>query len=565
MTIATKGKGNPEGLAGDKYFISLIEHAADGIAILQDGVFKMVNTALARMSGYDKKELLGMPFTHLLTPQSQKLTIERYQARLAGKKVRPVYEIKAISKDGKIRDIEINAALTEYEGRVADEIIVRDVTERKQVEHNLQERMKELGGLYRIASIAERPGITLDEINQETVKLLPQGWQYPEVACAQLTIDGKEFRTANYRETEWKQFADIKVHGIKAGMVVVGYLEERPASDEGPFLKEERSLIDAVAERLGQITDRKQAEEALADEVTRRRILIDQSRDGIVVLDENGKVYEANQQFAEMLGYTPEEATQLHVWDWEFVFPREQVLEMIRSVDAAGDHFETQHRRKDGTTIDVEISTNGAICAGQKLIFCVCRDITERKQAEEELKLRAQILDGATDIIQVHDASDNFVYVNEAACIAYGYSREELMKMKLTQIVAPERLRPLASDRQELLETGHIIVESAHMRKDGSVFPVEVHARTIESGGGKLFLTVARDITERKQVEEALKAEKNKLQSLIDAIEDGLNIRDKDFNIIYQNEPVRRLYGDRIGEKCYRVYEGRDRVCDGCP
>jgi len=502
MTIATKGKGNPEGLAGDKYFISLIEHAADGIAILQDGVFKMVNTALARMSGYDKKELLGMPFTHLLTPQSQKLTIERYQARLAGKKVRPVYEIKAISKDGKIRDIEINAALTEYEGRVADEIIVRDVTERKQVEHNLQERMKELGGLYRIASIAERPGITLDEINQETVKLLPQGWQYPEVACAQLTIDGKEFRTANYRETEWKQFADIKVHGIKAGMVVVGYLEERPASDEGPFLKEERSLIDAVAERLGQITDRKQAEEALADEVTRRRILIDQSRDGIVVLDENGKVYEANQQFAEMLGYTPEEATQLHVWDWEFVFPREQVLEMIRSVDAAGDHFETQHRRKDGTTIDVEISTNGAICAGQKLIFCVCRDITERKQAEEELKLRAQILDGATDIIQVHDASDNFVYVNEAACIAYGYSREELMKMKLTQIVAPERLHPLASNMQELLETGHIIVESAHMRKDGSVFPVEVHARTIESGGGKLFLTVAHDITERKQSEE---------------------------------------------------------------
>ena len=124
MTITTKGKDCPEGLVGDKYFISLIEHAADGIAIIQDGVFKMVNTALTRMSGYDKKELLGMPFTQLLTPQSQKLTLERYQARLAGKKVRPVYNIKAITKDGTILDIEINAALTEYEGRAADEIII---------------------------------------------------------------------------------------------------------------------------------------------------------------------------------------------------------------------------------------------------------------------------------------------------------------------------------------------------------------------------------------------------------------------------------------------------------
>ena len=85
MTIATKGKGSPQGLTGDKYF-NLIEHAADGIAIIQDGVFKLVNTALARISGYDKKELLGMPFTQLLTPASQKLTVERYQARLAKEK-----------------------------------------------------------------------------------------------------------------------------------------------------------------------------------------------------------------------------------------------------------------------------------------------------------------------------------------------------------------------------------------------------------------------------------------------------------------------------------------------
>jgi PAS domain S-box-containing protein len=134
------------------------------------------------------------------------------------------------------------------------------------------------------------------------------------------------------------------------------------------------------------ITEHKLAEKALADEATRRRILIEQSRDGIVVLDQNGKVYEANRRFAEMLGYSPEEVMKLDVWDWEYLYPPEQVKEMIRTVTEDGDHFETRHRRKDGTIYDVEISTNGATFADQKLIFCVCRDITERKRAEAELK-----------------------------------------------------------------------------------------------------------------------------------------------------------------------------------
>jgi PAS domain S-box-containing protein/putative nucleotidyltransferase with HDIG domain len=134
------------------------------------------------------------------------------------------------------------------------------------------------------------------------------------------------------------------------------------------------------------ITERKNNERLLMEEATRRRILMEQSTDGIVVLDDKGAVYEANKRFADMLGYTPEEIKKLHVWDWESQFPREKTMEMVTTVGEEGDHFETIHRRKDGTTYNVEISTNGATIAGQKLIFCVCRDITERKQAEEELK-----------------------------------------------------------------------------------------------------------------------------------------------------------------------------------
>lgn len=148
-------------------------------------------------------------------------------------------------------------------------------------------------------------------------------------------------------------------------------------------LKEMRRL---VSEFEKSETLLKQAEETLKEEAIRRRMLVEQSRDGIVVLDQNGKVYEANQRYADMLGYSMEEVLQLHVWDWDTQWTREQLMEMVRKVDETGDRFETSHRRKDGTLYDVEISTNGTMCGGQKLIFCVCRDITARKRLEEHLR-----------------------------------------------------------------------------------------------------------------------------------------------------------------------------------
>jgi PAS domain S-box-containing protein/putative nucleotidyltransferase with HDIG domain len=179
------------------------------------------------------------------------------------------------------------------------------------------------------------------------------------------------------------------------------------------------------------ITERKKNEQLITEEAIRRRILIEQSSDGIVVLDANGKVYEANKRFAEMLGYTMEEVSQLHVWDWDTQFPREQLIEMVTSVGEEGDHIETYHRRKDGTQYDVEISTNGAIVSGQKLVFCVCRDITERKWAEEELKLAIEKLRRTVDgtintIAQLAEVRDPYTagHQKRVALLAYAIAGE---------------------------------------------------------------------------------------------------------------------------------------------
>jgi len=126
--------------------------------------------------------------------------------------------------------------------------------------HLLEWTLRELQCLSDIADIAEIPGITADEIYQEAANLIPKSYQYPEITCSKITIDGREFSTDNYRETSWKQSADIEANKATIGKVEVNYLEERPVIDEGPFLKAERLLINAVAERLGQVTARKRLE-----------------------------------------------------------------------------------------------------------------------------------------------------------------------------------------------------------------------------------------------------------------------------------------------------------------
>jgi len=152
-------------------------------------------------------------------------------------------------------------------------------------------------------------------------------------------------------------------------------------------------------------------------------------------------------------------------------------------------------------------------------IVAVYDDVTERKQTEEELRLRAQLLDGATDSIFVSDFDGNFVYLNEAAWKLRGYTRDELMAINLHTLDTPEYARLVESRIRDLMEKGHCIFESAHRRKDGSVMPIEVSARIIESGGRKLVLAATRDVTERKQ------AEQKKLEAgvrLKDALEDAV-------------------------------------------
>jgi len=116
---------------------------------------------------------------------------------------------------------------------------------------SLQERAKELNCLYEVERVCSQLDLAEGEVFQKIVDAIPPGWQYPDVCCAMIEHHDRTFASRGFRLTEWHQTADIAVQDRIEGRVVVCYLEERPAEDIGPFLKEEQRLIRTIAERLG--------------------------------------------------------------------------------------------------------------------------------------------------------------------------------------------------------------------------------------------------------------------------------------------------------------------------
>ena len=116
----------------------------------------------------------------------------------------------------------------------------------------LKERVKELNCLYGLTKIVKDSKLSIGEALQKIVELLPPSWRYPDVTCTRINLDGREFKTDNFKETKWSQISNIIADNKKIGVLEVYYLKEKPRMDEGPFLIEERRLIDAVSDLIGE-------------------------------------------------------------------------------------------------------------------------------------------------------------------------------------------------------------------------------------------------------------------------------------------------------------------------
>jgi len=256
--------------------------------------------------------------------------------------------------------------------------------------HELNERVKELNCLYTVSSIIEKEGTTLEKILQWTADIIPNAWQYPSVTCSRIILEEERvFTSENFMETGWKQSQEIVIHGRDAGRLEVFYREKRPRADEGPFLKEERSLINVIAEHIGRIVERKLAEKALYESEAKNRALLEAIPDLMFQIDNEGTILALHTgSFTELKNIAQGLVGKSFylIYDEKKLLPRrfiDQVMICVRrAIETGKPQIFEQHLSLGAQARDFEVRM---VTLGNNQVLGIVREITGRKRLQKEI------------------------------------------------------------------------------------------------------------------------------------------------------------------------------------
>lgn len=250
-------------------FRNLVEKSQVGVYIIQHSKFAYVNPRFCQIFGYTETELIdNIPFENVILPDDRAFAWEKTPKRADGENASTHYEIRGLKKDGSIIWLEVYGSRTMYNGEAAVIGTLIDITTRKKIQEEkerarylLNERVKELTTLYNVGQILQEENRSMAEVLETIASIMPQGWQYPEIAGVCISYDGVQYMSANYTNGVDKQSAPFHtVDGIN-GYVEVVYTQQKPLETEGPFLKEERDLLNMLCEMICDYIERKRVEQ----------------------------------------------------------------------------------------------------------------------------------------------------------------------------------------------------------------------------------------------------------------------------------------------------------------
>jgi PAS domain S-box-containing protein len=534
----------------EEKYRSVVERANDGIAIIQDGLLKYVNPGIERMAGYEADELLESSFLDYLRHDQVQKVGDYYKRRLSGEDVPNIYEAVIIDKEGIEKEIEINAGLITYEGRVADLVLIRDITERKEVEKALRESEESYRKLiettpYAIITI-DLKGI-IQTINRQALSVY--GCKKEDELIGKNVI---EFITPEDR--------DRAIENMKKGMKgesiknIIYKLYHRDGSEYYGELNSSL-LVDSENNPTGfigvlrDITERLKMTQALKESEGKYRSLVEESLQGIVILQVSPfRVAFANPAITNIYGYTPEELMS---------FSQEQLLNLIHPedqnkyqerflarIEGKLKSHQTDLRiiHKDGSIRWISSYANLIEINGKPAVQATSIDITERKRMEKALleseeKYRL-LVDNINDGVYTLDENGYFTFVNKVIEDRSGLTIEQFNKLKFADIVLEKDIDRVKQNFDKIMAGGNVPpYELIYKTSSGEPLAVEVNTKPIYKEGKIIGLQgISRDITERKITEKKLKDSEVQLTNILNSMGDAIHVVDGDLNIVMMND-----------------------------
>ena len=509
-----------------------------------------VNDAALRQYGYSREEFRSLSLPGLRPPEDLPNFHEHWRRLVENStpgKSSHVGLLPHRRKDGSDITVDVTATPITFEGRAAFISVAVDVTGRVRAEQEAREARE------RFEFISHAVNDTIWDLNlitgevwrsgnygavfgrrPEEVAPRMEGWSdlvHPE--DRERVVEGLH-AVVNSGEKTWS--AEYRLHrgdGTWGTMLDRAFVVHDAS---GRAVRMVGSMID--------ISDRKRIDQELLDQRRRFMAIFENAQDGILITNDDNRFVDVNPAGCAMFGYTREELLGLEIWDLILEGQSEEYRERIRRLKASGLQVdEGQGRRKDGTMVEVEYRSVANIEPGVHLT--VMRDITQRNRADQELlqqKRRLQALfDHVSEGILIFDDRRRFLVANPAACAMYGYSNQDLMALRTTDLLFEDDRDAYLAGIEQMLAAGATKGEGRGRHKDGSIVEIEYHSvANIEPG---VHFSVVRDITERKRASQKLLEQKHRLQALFDNATDGIVLTDDQGRYVDANPAACELYG----------------------
>ncbi|MDY6959112.1 MAG: PAS domain S-box protein, partial [Halobacteriota archaeon] len=498
----------------DEIYSKVVERANDAIFIIQDGIFKFANQKMADFSKYMVEELVGMDFQKLITPESVDIVAERVRKRLAGEIVENFYEVELLDKEGHVLPIEVNAGLIDYEGRPADLVFLRDISERKKMEVSLRESELKYSTVvegsndgiivldnkmciaYANKTILDLLGYTTEAIGSNVLK-------YIKIEPNRLVDLMGNFRQRMAGEDVTSTFEiDLlcKNGNIIPAEVSIGKIDFKSKPADVIFIRD--------------ISERKRAEEAIKAEKEKYQDVVENIEEGLFTLDRYGKFIYLNQEMVENItGYTSGELIGTHI---SALVSKRRKIDILPtfSMLLKGNkicNVETEIKKKDDTFVPIIATVTPKIEDGKVTkIFGVVRDISERKHFEKSIEDAHKQLKNIFDSVDVVLFSNDIVKsrileVSPSCEKLYGYTPEEFIEnpMIWRDTIHPDDRKSISELIIKMFSGKSLGAEYRIIRSDGEIRWVYLNLKPILDNSNSLIRVdgVVSDITERKKIE----------------------------------------------------------------
>lgn len=394
--------------------------------------------------------------------------------------------------------------------------------ELRRLTHGLSERIKELDCLYGISNLIETPDISMEGILRGAVELLPRALQYPSLACARILLQEQTYMTEDFQESPWRLASDIKVQGQPTGRVELFYQQKPSPIGQEPFLSEEVRLLNAVANRLSRIIERKRTEEALRESELVIHTIAEQLEDLLFATDNRGFITFASPSALRMFGWKPEEMVGRNFIDFLTEQEIPGAASQFKNGLASGQktrNLSFVMKRKDESTFPGEVNSSLIWKEGHAVgKVGIIRDITERRRAEEVLReseerYRNQV-EAINDVAYAVGSRGEITYISPVVKDLLGYEPDEINGRHFLEFVHHEDRNGLTRRFSELHEGVASHDEYRVMGKSGDIKWVRSLTTPIFDVGGFVGgRGILVDISERKQAEQALRESEARLRA----------------------------------------------------